>query len=132
MTAQNILLIDICGRLPYGLFVKEPNNPYYPLIYTLDYHPHIKNCIPYLRPLSTMTEDEFQDLKNYSGLMYDQLELQEFYDNSKCLEFYLSEIPSYVVILVFDWLNKNMFDYRGLIPSGLADVLDPKFYKNGY
>jgi hypothetical protein len=48
------------------------------------------------------------------------------------LDFYLSEVPSYVVILVFDWLNKNHFDYRGLIPKGLAIAVNKNNnpYKN--
>lgn len=88
----------------------------------------IKECKPCLRSMSSMTENEFQNLKRYSGLIYYQLELQEFYDNSKCLEFYLSEIPSYVVILVFDWLNAYHFDYRGLIPMGLALEAPERIY----
>lgn len=77
--------------------------------------------LPYLRPLSSMTEEEFENLKEYSGLKYEQLDLASYQNGTyKCLDFYLSEVPSYVVILVFDWLNKNHFDYRGLIEKGLA------------
>lgn len=133
---KQLLLKDLCSRLPYGVIVNASykdgdgwkNNDRKLLdvyqhdgqVYLDGVYTTIDNVKPYLRPLSSMTEKEFQNLKRYSGLIYYQLELQEFYDNSKCLEFYLSEIPSYVVILVFDWLNKNMFDYRGLISMGLA------------
>lgn len=76
---------------------------------------------PYLRSMDSMTEEEFESLKEYSGLKYDQLDLASFQNGAyKCLDFYLSEVPSYVVILVFDWLNKNHFDYRGFIERGLA------------
>lgn len=75
---------------------------------------------PYLRSLSSMTEEEFEELKEYSGLKYDQLDLASFPNNHKCLDFYLSEVPAYVVILVYDWLNSHHFDYRGLIEKGLA------------
>jgi hypothetical protein len=76
---------------------------------------------PYLRSLSSMTEEELNDLSQYSGLVYDNLILESFQnDTYKCLDFYLNEVPADVVILVFDWLNKNHFDYRGLIPKGLA------------
>lgn len=76
---------------------------------------------PYLRSMSSMTEEEFAKLKEYSGLIYDQLDLASFQNGTyKCLDFYLSEVPSYVVILVFDWLNAHHFDYRGLIEKGSA------------
>ena len=146
---KDLVLKDMCSRIPYGLrlwikmyegkpdhFIKSHNILSSVNYTTLSPRISIEGALydiegpeyscgeqyikPYLRPLFSMTENEFQNLKSYSGLIYDQLELQEFYDNSKCLEFYLSEIPSYVVILVFDWLNKSMFDYRGLIPRGLA------------
>lgn len=121
MTALDLKLIDICGRLPYGLFVKEPNNPL--VVYTYDYHPHINKCVPYLRPLSTMTEEEYNsiDLSNCSYTTK--------YSSNKGFEFI--SINTFT-LEVQEWLNKNMFDYRGLIPMGLANVLDSRFYKNGY
>jgi len=83
----------------------------------------IENVKPYLRPLSSMTENELNKLRNYTGLLYDNLDLASFqYDESsyKCLDFYLSEVPAEVVIKVFDWLNSHHFDYRDLIKRGLA------------
>ena len=75
----------------------------------------------YLRPMSSMTEEEFENLKEYSELKYEQLDLASYQNGTyKCLDFYLSEVPSYVVIKVFDWFNKFHFDYRGLIERGLA------------
>lgn len=119
MTARDILLSDICNRLPYGLFVKEPNNPD-PVIYTYDYHPHINKCIPYLRPLSTMTEEE------YNSINWDNCAHVTKYSSNKGFEFI--SINTFT-LEVQEWLNKNMFDYRGLIPMGLANVLDLNFYK---
>ena len=79
------------------------------------------NVQPILRPMSSMTEEEFESLKEYSGLKYEQLDLTSYQNGThKCLDFYLSEVPSYIVILVFDWLNEHHFDYRGLIERGLA------------
>lgn len=81
----------------------------------------IADVRPYLRPMSSMTEEEFTKLKEYSGLVYDQLDLTSFQNGAyKCLDFYLSEVPSGAVIRVFDWLNKYHFDYRDLIQMGLA------------
>ncbi len=56
---------------------------------------------PYLRPMSSMTEEE----KEFYASMFIE------YDGG-----YFTDFPDTLV----DWLNKNMFDYRGLIPMGLA------------
>lgn len=136
---RKLLLQDLCARLPYGVKIKLGDYDYQvcgynsekplPLkiwyyyrnsskslidVYLEDYH-------PYLRHMTSMTEEEFEKLKEYSGLKYEQLDLASYQNGTyKCLDFYLSEVPSYVVILVFDWLNAHHFDYRGLIEKGLA------------
>jgi hypothetical protein len=140
---KKLLLVDISARLPYGVILSTPNgnNSLLALVKSKKYNTIIEyddyrgneNDIsewkggdvelvkPYLRPLSSMTEEEFEKLKEYSGLKYEQLDLASYQnDTYKCLDFYLSEVPSYVVILVFDWLNAHHFDYRGLIERGLA------------
>ena len=92
----------------------------------------VEDIKPYLRPMSSMTEEELKELKEETGLIYDYengLDLAEFQNNYKCLDFYLSEAPSYVVVLVFDWLNKHHFDYRGLISMGLALEAPEGMYK---
>lgn len=62
---------------------------------SIDYVSKIK---PYLFPLSSMTEEQ-KSLYN----------------------FYLTRIVfAYDASLLIDWLNKNHFDYRGLIKKGLA------------
>ena len=49
---------------------------------------------PYLRPMSSMTEEE---RKEYGLILCDELSINQF-----------------------DWLNANHFDYHGLIEKGLA------------
>ena len=124
---KELLLKDLCARLPYGL--KYNYGGYDGCDYTMnrvdcnavDCAFPIEDVKPYLFPLSNITEEEFTKLKEYSGLKYNQLDLASFQnDTYKCLDFYLCEVPSYVVIRVFDWLNKNHFDYRGLIEKELA------------
>ena len=81
----------------------------------------ISKIKPYLRPMSSMTEEEFTKVKEYGRLEYDQLDLVTFQNSTyKCLDFYLNGVPSGAVIRVFDWLNKYHFDYRDLIQMGLA------------
>lgn len=130
---KELLLKDLCSRLPYGVKIEltwwvmgegtcinttlEPDH-IEQLLNDEDDDTEIK---PYLRPMSSMTEEEFTKLKEYSGLKYDQLDLASFQNGTyKCLDFYLSEVPSVVVIKVFDWLNRYHFDYRNLIQIGLA------------
>ena len=130
---KELLLKDLSARLPYGVKIEltwwvmgegtyinttlEPDH-IEQLLNDEDGDIEIK---PYLFPMSSMTEEEFTKLKEYSGLKYDQLDLASFQNGTyKCLDFYLSEVPSGVVIRVFDWLNRYHFDYRDLIPMDLA------------
>ena len=129
---KELLLQDLCARLPHHCrvfyeYVDDLDNKTYGYGVTLntwciDELDSNKAVVkPYLRPMSNMSEEEFIKLKEYTGLIYDQLDLALFQNGTyKCLDFYLNEIPSDVVILVFDWLNKNHFDYRGLIEKGFA------------
>ena len=55
---------------------------------------------PYLFPLSSMTEEQKQE--------YQHITERWMYDSS------------YSISDSIDWLNKNHFDYRDLIPMGLA------------
>lgn len=137
---KKLLLKDLCARLPYGVRYKHftwddklGEKCIAAKIYSINSDGYIKNCYddetvyidnvrPYLFPLSSMIEEQFAELKVFADLTYEDntLELVEWNDNYKTLEFWLEEIPSYCVIKVFDWLNKNHFDYRGLIEKGLA------------
>ena len=140
---KELLFVDLSARLAYGVKCYpvitngEPNtiggycetlDDFY--IREVDGWFNISMIKPYLRPLSSMTEEEFNKLKEYSGLIYDQLDLASFQDGAyKCLDFYLNEVPADVVIMVFDWLNRNHFDYRNLIVRGLAlDCTDLNVY----
>ena len=116
---KELLLQDLCARLPYGVHccvlnlnktIKEDNDIIYGIlgdnIVTLKsdknecyMHYQVK---PYLRPMSSMTEEE---LKEFSVL------------GVGIHLFKGPLIPSYDTL---DWLNKHHFDYRGLIPKGLA------------
>ena len=132
---KELLLRDLCARLPYGVKVLYQVGSQIPDIKFFDgkQYEELKHgsilddwlkCTfkPYLFPLSSMTEEQFMELKVFADLTYEgnTLELVEWDDNYKTLEFWLEEIPSYHLIKVFDWLNKNHFDYRGLIEKSLA------------
>jgi len=123
---KRLLLKDLSARLPYKIKVKV-SEVSYSVEFDIQMLSEMKNNswyeypIPYLRPMSSMTEEEFTKLKEYSELKYDQLDLASFQNGDyKCLDFYLNEVPSGIVIRVFDWLNSHHFDYRDLIQMGLA------------
>ena len=141
MENEQLLLVDLLARLPHGVKIKLGDYDYQVCGYNsekempvkiwfyYDSNQTLKSYIdvyltdyrPYLRPMSSMTEEEFEKLKEYSELIYDQLDLTSFQNGAyKCLDFYLEEVPSGAVIRVFDWLNKYHFDYRDLIQMGLA------------
>lgn len=69
----------------------------------------IEVCKPYLRPMSSMTKEELNELENVASL--------SLYDSRD------SEVLSGKTITNgtdIDWLNSHHFDYRGLIPMGMA------------
>lgn len=120
---KNLLLIDLCGRLPYGVKVKIDN------IHILRLGTHtrvgeyvydvIEPCKPYLFPLSNMTEEQYESLKE-SGILSNCSHSYEYVNpHIHGVSFIFKEFKTYSLELI-EWLNKNHFDYRGLIPMGLA------------
>ena len=137
---KELLLKDLCARLPYGVCYKHftwdderGEECIAAKIYSINSDGYIKNCYddetvyidnvrPYLFPLSSMTEEQLYEIKEITEFKYNHntLELVKWTETHTTLEFWLEEVPQYSVIEVFDWLNKNHFDYRNLIEKGLA------------
>lgn len=83
----------------------------------------IQYCKPYLRKMSSMTEEELHEVQEILGK---GVEI-----NKDFISIVDSSINSFTYLelqAVFDWLNKNMFDYNGLIPKGLALVAQKEMY----
>ena len=106
MTEQDkqLLLQDLCGRLPYGVkcrMLKSDSQ-----VCTLDSGllDKVEILEPYLRPMSSMTDEEEGTLDSMcNGVeMVSRLSGLKMFDKA------------------FGWLNANHFDYRGLIEKGLA------------
>lgn len=116
---KNLLLQDLCGRLPYGVVVHfEGWNP--EKLTQIDLRELVFNDMcgipkPYLRPLSSMTEKENLSLAEFVGVRVSARHGEIYFPN-------LSDNTACNWHKAFDWLNKNMFDYRGLIPAGLANA----------
>ena len=115
---KELLLKDLSTRLMYGLIcqvddgaaglndgkLEEIDIPNERVRFADDgyWDAYIDDVKPYLRPMSSMTEEE--------RLLFYQNTLQ--YNKETGYSEYTYES--------IDWLNKNHFDYRGLIPKGLA------------
>lgn len=113
---KKLLLVDLCARLPFKvkvcLYEKETC-----ILMGINGHEvyldvdsdsfRIESIKPYLRPMSSMTEEEeieYQAFFNYDGVEYPE---------------------EYI-----DWLNAHHFDYRNLIGKGLALEAPEGMYKN--
>ena len=109
MTRENkeLLLQDICARLPYGVKVKTNNIN----ILKLGTHTRVgeyvtdvvEPCKPYLFPLSSMTEEQ--------SMEFALLQVNTHKDGF----LYVCDCAN-----MMKWLLKNHFDIYGLIPMGLA------------
>ena len=131
---KKILLRDLCARLPYGVKCQhfDDKTPYAllgidedvlhidcPVYDEGDGYVEIEYCKPYLRSLSSMTEEEKRELsKKYvwdisCGQIKIRYHSEGYWDNNtKC--------PTSEYLKLFDWLNMHHFDYHGLIEKGLA------------
>ena len=126
---KDILLKDLCARLPYGVkgLVTFNGNLFMTQIQVEDrtidgklydrfaefqdsWYDNV-TIKPYLFPLSSMTDAQEAELDKYLDM--DSKSLIDGYKNGlRCAHPYFN---------VQDWYNKNHFDYRGLIPMGLAN-----------
>ena len=103
---KELLLKDLCARLPYEVILLAPNGR---TICVTDGNTAAELFVeegwkPYLRPMSSMTEEEEKEYRSIDNRSY------------SCPIDY-AHIPASERIV---WLNKNHFDYRGLIPKDLA------------
>ena len=114
---KDLLLKYLCMALPYGFIVHRYSDNVDIKINTVDGFSHFleysndEKFKPYLRPMSSMTEEE----------------TDEYWDNInlKCPEMPVGETPSIENIgkcstIVLNWLLKNHFDFMDLIPQGIA------------
>lgn len=110
---KQLLLQDLCARLPYDVVVRcyfvdgggeevLDTDDIADLLYNEE-NSEFPMYKPYLRPMSSMTGEEFEEYGNITEHI-----------SIGSLDFNIAN-PN-----VFDWLNAHYFDYRGLIEKGLA------------
>ena len=134
---KQLLLKDLCARLPYGVKGIRTYRPKETItlgeiIPRCEMNPNVGNgsfcelgfdkisdcCTitefkPYLFPLSSMTEEQRKYIADRWGINKEF----DFEINPDWGEYFveLCDIVDFI-----DWLNENHFDYRGLIEKGLA------------
>ena len=131
---KELVIKDLCGRLPYGVIVQVNDG----LRGTYDRRlvqvfcdrvscsvnvcNPLKECIcidsvkPYLRPMSSMTEEEKTELR------LEQLKDEGLFAEClmKCKNGDDSMRGKVIPQFAADWCDKKHFDYRGLIPKCIA------------
>ena len=135
---KQLLLKDLCGRLPYGVichtekgagYLCSINQTIFGTEYGVNISPVKRDYFndseqdevvikPFLHPMSSMTEEERKELKNMTcpngtGYFNEQYLVCPINHFGEQISFdFMSDI--------IDWLNRHHFDYRGLIEKGLA------------
>lgn len=141
MTQEKQLLIkDLCSRLPYNVICKlSVKGADVSITEKLDFGglEHFMfgtmDVKPYLRPMSSMTEEEKEEIEVFI--------FNEWYEEDSCKidnEGWIEILANYDVSGIdprfcgdyVDWLNANHFDWRGLIPMGLALEAPEGMYKD--
>ena len=132
---KELLLKDLCARLPYGVKVKLGDNPN---IFDLEYRIKfavmygdsdkledildITNIKPYLFPLSSMTEEQWREITDVQI----QESLKSIDVNNDCMSNPLFSIGD---LKTLDLCYANHIDIHNLIPRGLAeDATDKNIY----
>ena len=125
---KQLLLKDLCARIPYDTLVQYNPGAYgkpekcllcgidgEDIYLNVDSDPfEINDIRPYLRPMSSMTKEEYEDLCNSCTWLWFKDDLRTvMHGDHKC----------------YDWLNAHHFDYRGLIEKGLALEAPEGMYK---
>lgn len=118
---KNLVFKDLCGRIPYHVRVQLDDN-IHPCPFGAHHLEHFWGYTivkPYLFPLSSMTEDlKYEFYLKFIANDCDFDYFKFYLDNGNCHKL-LTSLDDIEAII--DWFHKNHFDYRGLIPMGLAN-----------
>lgn len=106
---KQLLFQDLCARLPYHVKVKvwlkygtteegflDLEHNYADVLRDAFYYDEIKDIKPYLRPMSSMTEEEAIEYVNCGNIIVNSPQNNYLIPNPTCV----------------DWLNSRHFDYR--------------------
>lgn len=135
---KELLFKDLCARLPYGVkcykstfktdlpekVVCVINNSNHYCVQLGIYKYKLEHIKPYLLPLSSMTEEQSMELFKLFGISLVDSIGSDYIKINECtgITFFLNkgfDVETHLDKLL-DWLNKNHFDWRGLIEKSLA------------
>ena len=106
---KQLLLKDLSTRLPYGVICEFSNDKVSVTaklgLGGLEEFIYGTDVKPYLRPMSSMTEEEANEVSG--KIIHSNINSRGFV--------WVEDCSTYI-----DWLNFHHFDYRGLIDKGLA------------
>ena len=138
---KELLLKVLCARLPYGVICNTPkgdghlcsiNQTIFGTEYGINVYPVKRDYFsdseqeeqiikPYLRPMSSMTDEERNTLIDLCSMFQGGYETDyESYGVSIIETHPVYGVKFYYDFAALDWLNAHHFDYRGLIEKGLA------------
>lgn len=122
---KQLLLKDLCARLPYDVVIRcTDNDTDYKCFLTTDilnellHNTEYYDYKPYLRPMSSMTDEEKEEFDKLINLV-----------EERCINAYGKGGYSLAFTELNDWLNEHHFDYRGLIEKGLTLEAPEDMYK---
>ena len=115
---KELLLKDICGRLPYGVkFRYKYINNFFHKDYTTDM---LKGVLPPYHIIhSTLVGDDYLKIEEDEVKPY-LFPLSSMTEEQRTSYNFLSNSGHRSFTGLIDFFNKNHLDYRGLIPKGLA------------
>ena len=141
LAEKEFLLKDLSARLPYGVICTDNRHGaskvtevdiVSEVIYFVDVDEYveIKNCKPYLRKLSSMTEEEKAELLSLVNEETKNV-IEQLKTNNCGIE---EGKYHFNHLLELDWLNKKMFAYRtidgkDMFELGLALEAPEEMYK---
>lgn len=142
---KELLFKDLCARIPYGTTIKYNVYGKLPISrFCISVHEfmfegdfELEHCKPYLRPMSSMTDEEKEELKNkciHNGTEEDWDGVRSVWGIEILYKYNTKQWDNSIEISrinvdAIDWLNSNHFDYRGLIEKGLALEAPKDMYK---
>ncbi len=128
---KELLLKDLCARLPYGVIVETPkgkghvcdiNLTIFGYEFGVNVNPTIRDNFsisyvkPYLFPISSMTEEQLFEVQEILGK--NEIEIEDGFlhiiDSDRNTITYLE------ILALLEWFYKNHFDVNNLIHMGLA------------
>lgn len=129
---KELLIKDLCSRLPYGVIVKywsqEGDGDVKLGCGNIGYVLQVgngwwKECKPYLRPMKSMTKGEKEEYRKLCKKVVRKLYVADgksWPSNKTSYRYFGTKTEYYDTYQSIDYLISRHFDYRGLIGKKLA------------